>query len=75
MIRSEDMFRSPSDVYARVLTFLGLPAFQLPMYEVQNRGGYRSIMSESLRRTLHDYFEPHNRRLCELLGWESAWDD
>lgn len=74
ILRSEDFFADPSQVYRQTLDFLGLAPYDLPRYEKFLAGSYESEMHPATRDRLVDYFRPHNRRLEELLGREMNWD-
>lgn len=71
-IASEDLYRSPADVYATTLSFLGLPQRQLDQFEV-----YNDRPSEPLdpitRRELVEYYHPHNLALSSRLGLDFEW--
>jgi len=75
VLRSEDLFDDPAGTYRRVLEFLGLPPHELKSAKRYNYHGDYSAMTPDTRQRLRDYFQPHNRRLCEYLGWERAWED
>ncbi|MGZ4706492.1 MAG: sulfotransferase family protein [Acidimicrobiales bacterium] len=70
LLRSEDLFADPAAVLARTCDFLGLPAFDLPAYDVKNEGtGARAsdgAIDAELRAWLEDYFAEPNRRLADL---------
>jgi hypothetical protein len=71
IMKSEDLFVDPPAVVARVVDFLGLPAFPLADYRTYNKG-VRDDLDIHLRQRLDTYFEPHNQRLLavdETLRW------
>jgi hypothetical protein len=72
ILRSEDFFAEPSKIFQKVLRFLELPPFELSEYKPFNAREYSS-MNAATRRRLRDYFEPHNRRLPELVGQPFTW--
>ncbi|MBD1869399.1 tetratricopeptide repeat protein [Cyanobacteria bacterium FACHB-471] len=74
IIKSEDLYANPAKVVADTFNFLGLPNYQLNKYKNYYPGDYKSPVSESLRRTLADYFKPHNQMLEEYLGIEFNWN-
>jgi hypothetical protein len=39
----------------------------------RNKATYEQEMVPATRRRLEEYFEPHNRRLYELLGRDFGW--
>ena len=75
VLRSEDLAAAPSATVGRALAFLGLDARAGgdPRVERRNVGEYEAPLEPALRRRLADYFEPHNARLCDLLGMEPGW--
>jgi hypothetical protein len=73
ILRSEDFFAEPARVFHQVLRFLELPACELAEYKQYNAREYSS-MNAATRRRLIDYFEPHNRRLRELVGQNFPWN-
>jgi hypothetical protein len=73
IVRSEDFFAEPSRIFRQVLRFLELPAWEPPGYAPYNAREY-TTMDGAMRKRLIQYFEPHNRRLHELLGRNFAWD-
>jgi hypothetical protein len=69
---SETFYRSPAESYARILSFIGLPHFELPSYDVFNdrpSGG----MDEAVRAELTAYYQPHNAALSDRLGQTFNW--
>jgi hypothetical protein len=73
ILRSEDFFAEPGRVFQQVLRFLELPPWDLPQYKQYNAREY-ATMHAATRKRLVEYFEPHNRRLHELVGRNFAWD-
>jgi hypothetical protein len=71
-IRSEDLYRTPADVYAATLSFLDLPERQLDSFEVYNDRP-SDPMDPTTRRELVDYYHPHNIALSNRLGIDFAW--
>ena len=74
VVRSEDLYDEPGEVFERMLDFLGLPAWAPDQYVRRNEGGYREDMAEGVRRRLSEHFAPHNERLYELLGTDMQWE-
>ena len=72
VVKSEDYFRTPDVVFANVLRFLELPAWEPTRFAKRNTGRYDPV-DPQLRRQLADYYEPHNRRLAEFLGIGIDW--
>jgi hypothetical protein len=72
IVRSENLFEKPRETYAQVLEFLELGPFAGASVRALNAGGYEGEkipQEEELRR----FFEPHNRRLYELIGRDMGW--
>ena len=72
ILKSEDLYNYPETTMARVFNFLGLPAHNLNHYPKINGGNYSSIAPE-LRKTLTEYFQPHNKLLEEYLNVKFNW--
>ncbi|HEX6376779.1 MAG TPA: sulfotransferase [Allosphingosinicella sp.] len=71
-MKSEDMFRDPQASVDRTLAFLGLDPWRLRNKEGRNRAPEAAgiIPCEA---GLRAFFEPHNRRLYDLLGRDMEW--
>lgn len=63
------LFRDPRAVVAEVVAFLGLDRWEPGQLRVHNEGRYGDSMRPATRRRLEEYFAPHERALCDLLGW------
>lgn len=83
VIRSEDYFQNPVQVHDSVLKFLGLQNPSSPMVSGEPAPDLKGVVKNSIsydeiapdtRKRLKEYFEPHNDRLCSLLGWEQGWE-
>lgn len=79
ILSSEDLFTNPSIVFKQVLEFLDLPAWEPENYGKYNRDsnkicGEHPEMDVSIRKSLTDYFKPHNERLYEYLGRDFGWN-
>lgn len=72
VLKSESLFASPRDTVAEVLRFLDLSYEDLGPLPHRNKGA-KSPMDDRTRAELRAHFEPHNRRLCDLLGWTDSW--
>lgn len=81
IVKSEDFYSDPSNIYKATLAFLGLPAIEPQSL----KGSYKKYnqsteqdgperMNATLRKQLITYFEPHNDRLYKLLGTSFDWD-
>jgi hypothetical protein len=77
VLKSEDFFEDPAETLEVVLDYLELPRWKLPEEVLErgkrNAGNYEQEMDPSTRRRLEAYFEPHNRRLYDLLGADFGW--
>lgn len=73
IMRSEDFFKDPGAVCARIHQFLGLPAWDLGVYKNANPGKYPSMNPET-RQRLVEFFRPLNQRLYEMVGEDFGWD-
>ncbi len=73
ILRSEDFFNNPQDVYSRVLEFLDLADCRLADYEIFNFGRYSQMDPETEKR-LREYFSPHNQELYDFLGMDFGWE-
>ncbi len=69
---SEGFFQDPAAVLRRAFEFLQVPPWEPSEYRKFNEGGYPP-MNPATRQRLVEYFEPHNRRLYELLGKDLHW--
>jgi hypothetical protein len=83
VLKSEDFFERPVDVFKVVLGFLGLPEWEpADSSEPRSRnnherkkfkGKYKREMNPETRRKLEEYFGPHNQRLYDYLGRDLGW--
>jgi hypothetical protein len=68
VLRSERLLADPADGYARVLAFLGLPAWTPSAFPLHTRNTKGSPgMPAEVRRRLEEHFAPATRQLEELL--------
>jgi Sulfotransferase domain len=72
VVRAEDFFAAPEDVYAELLELLGLRPWKLEASVHRNRASYGSLDPLVRRRLEKRYAEP-NERLNELLGRDFGW--
>jgi hypothetical protein len=72
VLKSEDLFKRTQDSLKLVLGYLDLPRWEpdLPPRKPKHR---YDPMDPATRRRLEEFFEPHNRRLYELLGRDFGW--
>lgn len=76
VLKSEDFFERPGEVFGRVLDFLELPHWKPEILDAASRrrhGERYEPMAPSTRERLREYFEPHNQRLYESLGRDFGW--
>ncbi len=76
ILRSEDFFKDTPTVYAQVLAFLGLAAWQprqFPRFNVARKTATQAADDPATRHYLAEYFAPHNQRLGEVLGRDFDW--
>jgi hypothetical protein len=75
VVRSEDFRARPGEVYAEIISFLGLRPWQPTEFTPRNRASYAPI-DPALRARLEERFAEPNARLAQLLdrdfGWGSA---
>jgi hypothetical protein len=74
ILESGEFFRRTSEVYARVLDFLGLAHWKPEHFGNRYPGKYTDRMSEATRRRLVEYFGPYNEQLYAHLGKRFDWD-
>jgi hypothetical protein len=71
-VTSETFYREPAGTYAKVLSFIGLPPYELPAYDVFNDRPSKG-MDDAVRAELTDYYRPYNTALAERLGMPLGW--
>ena len=69
---SDELIAEPATTLAKVATFLGAPPVAPVSFPRENVREYEPMAAET-RRHLRRVFEPHNRRLAELLGRDLPW--
>ncbi len=72
ILRFESFAQDPLAGLNGTLAFLGLPPTASVSLEARNTRRYPP-MEEATMLRLREYFEPHNRRLGELLGRPMGW--
>jgi hypothetical protein len=72
VVASDELAAEPRETYARVLEFLGAPAYELDSYPRVYEQSYGEMQPDT-RRRLAGYFAEPNRRLFELLGRDFGW--
>lgn len=73
VLKAEELFTQPDVEYARVESFLGLPAHPPAAFDKHN-GYRRAPMNPVTRARLVEHFAEPNRRLVEMLGPTFRWD-
>jgi hypothetical protein len=74
IIKSEDFFANPTEIYKQVLAFLGLPNYELKMYKRYNQNQYPLLIKPEIRERLSSYFAPYNEELYKYLKTNFNWD-
>ncbi len=72
VLRAEDLFERPKDVWDETLAFLGLRPSRPPAFEVHNPGA-GSAVPEPARSLLEATFRQPNADLADLLGRDQLW--
>ncbi len=72
ILRSEDFYLEPEKVLRACTSFLGLESWSPGPAKRLQSGGSGGAADELVDR-LYTYYEPHNRRLADLLGWRDTW--
>lgn len=79
ILKSEDLYANPGEIYKQTLEFLNVPAFE----PASLKKGYRqynksketpSKMNPEIRKQLLAYYEPYNQQLYQLVGRDFGWD-
>jgi hypothetical protein len=73
LVRSEDMFSAPAEVYQRVTAHIGLPERGLPAFRVANQSRGEPEVPARLRTWLDDYYAEPNQRLAAMTGGVIVW--
>jgi hypothetical protein len=72
VLTSEELWTDPAATTSAVSAFLGVPEWRPRTFPHQSAGAHESMAPET-RDRLALLFEPHNRRLEELLGRTLGW--
>ena len=76
VLRSEDFFAQPAEVYAQVQEFLGLSPEPLPpLSPVENVGRAKASIPAEVREHLGEFYREPNRQLSELLPDFPIWSE
>lgn len=73
VLRSEDLFERPAELYGDVTRFLNLPSYipnAFPRYNATPQAAPDDSATAALRR----YYAPHNSELAKLLPQAAGWD-
>lgn len=73
VLSAEDLFAEPGRIGGEAQEFLGLAPETPADLSAKNARAYAPI-GEETRAGLRTAFEPHNRRLYELVGRDFGWD-
>ena len=74
VIKSEDFFRSPQEVFTGLLDFLGLPDYVPEDFDQSKSAGTEKYpMKPETRARLRRMFAEDSEQVRRLLGWESVW--
>jgi len=71
IIKSEDFFSDPKDVFNRVSNFLNISKCRMK-FKKFNVGHYTG-MDNKMRKRLIEYYDPHNQKLFNLIGLKFDW--
>lgn len=75
VVRSDELRDETQSVYDQVIDFLNLPRHHLNDTTAKHETQKSSTpIPADLRRQLEELYEPYNRRLNKLLGWNNVWD-
>jgi len=72
ILQSEEFFVAPATTVNQVFQFLAIEPYQLQEYPQMKKGSYPPI-SQSIHKTLSDYFRPFNQQLEEYLDRKFNW--
>lgn len=73
VIRSEDFYAEPERILHEAQDFIGVDRRTPAELKTYNLNEYER-MDPALRARLEAHFEPHNRRLYDLLGRDMGWE-
>lgn len=76
ILKSEDLFTDPSEIFKRTQKFLDIPISNLSEYGSFRKGVYKnSSMEPKTRKELNEFFQPYNDELYKLIGQNFAWEE
>jgi len=73
VVDSNELENFPQQVLNKVFEFLNLSPHEIPNLAKVNVGKYSS-MTESTRKSLIEFYKPHNAKLNDLLGTNFDWN-
>ncbi len=73
ILSAEELFAEPEGAVREAQKFLGLEPLRPADLSAKNARAYAPIDAEA-RAELREEFDPHNRRLYELVGRDFGWD-
>ena len=73
IIKSEDLASRTTEVVKDIFNFLMLPEYKIKNVSKHRVSDY-SKMNSSTRKTLVEFFKPHNKKLYEFLDRDFGWD-
>ena len=73
ILRTEDLEENLTSTMGMIFKFLDLPTYEIINPPKMNVGEYKT-MNPSTRKTLVEYFKPHNEQLYKLLNKNFDWD-
>ena len=73
ILTTEDMRKNTQRTIDQAFDFLGVSSFQVENPRDLNVGSYKG-MNGATRKSLVEYFRPHNERLSKLLQRSFNWD-
>ena len=73
VLNSQDLKDRTQETVDKATAFLQLPHHELEDTDEKHTGHYWEPMDAEFRRELEAFFEPYNKRLYELLGWDPVW--
>ncbi len=73
IIKSENFYEKPDQIYNEILKFLGLPEWNLSQYQRYNFFEDQPKIKVSTRKELDEFYKPHNKKLYDFLGKDFGW--
>jgi ribosomal protein S15P/S13E len=73
IIKSEDFFSDPEEIFNSTLDFLELPYHLIENFKTFNAGKQVSMNNET-RNKLSNYYKSYNKRLYDFVGTDFGWE-